>query len=55
LRSDSVTEVLEETNAAIRGLESYLLRNPDMIHESNRPRLIIKILSAGIKGMRDLQ
>ena len=55
LRNDSIHEVLEETNAALSGLDSYLLKNPDMALASNGPRLIIKILSAGVGAMRDLR
>ena len=54
LINDSIREVLEETNAALSGLESYLSKNPYMLLESNRPHLTIKILSAGIRGIHDL-
>ena len=54
LKDDSVHEVIEETKAALSGLNNYLLKNPAMTRETNRPRLIIKILSTGVRGMRDL-
>jgi len=50
----SVNAVLEETEAALFSLESYLSRNPDMTLESNRPRLLAKLLTAGISGIRGL-
>ena len=50
----SVDVVLEETDAALRSLESYLEKNPDMTLEHNRPRLLTKLLTTGISGMRGL-
>ncbi|MDR1979202.1 MAG: hypothetical protein LBQ42_10770 [Synergistaceae bacterium] len=55
LRADSTDEVLEETESALSTLENYLSRNSDMTRESARPRLITRLLAAGIRGIRDLQ
>ena len=54
LREDAVGAVLEETEAALSNLESYLSKNPDMVLEPNRPRLVTKLLTAGIPGIRAL-
>ena len=52
LRGASVDAVLEATNAALGSLESWLAENPDMTLESNRPRLVTNLLTAGIPGIR---
>ena len=54
LRGASVGVVLEETEAALWSLESYLSRNPDMTLEPNRSRLVTNLLTAGISGIRIL-
>ena len=54
LSDASVDAVLEETEAALSSLESYLSREPDMGLEPNRPRLAAKLLTAGISGIRGL-
>ncbi|MDR2528282.1 MAG: hypothetical protein LBD04_04590 [Synergistaceae bacterium] len=55
LDENAVSMVLEETDAALSTLERYLLANPDMTLKSNRPRLLMKLLSAGIQEIRELQ
>ena len=54
LHGASVDAVLEETEAALSSLESYLSKEPDMTLEPNRPRLAAKLLTAGISGIRGL-
>ena len=55
LSGASVDIIMEETLAAISNLEVYLSVNPDMAIKPNRPRLITKLLSAGISGISDLR
>jgi hypothetical protein len=54
LREEDIGAVLDETEAALAGLEDYLSKNPDMARTPNRPRLVLKLLTTGIQEIRCL-
>lgn len=54
LNEDAVPDVLEETEAALTGLEGYLRQNPEMTLDEHQLRLITKLLTTGICEMREL-
>jgi hypothetical protein len=55
LPSGAVTRVCSEVDRALDGLERYLSENPDERLENSRPSLIMRLASAGIKGIGDLR
>jgi hypothetical protein len=55
LRKEAMEEVLEKTEVALISLENFLLNNPDMALEANRPYLALRLLMTGIEEIQCLR
>ena len=54
LSEGAVSEVCKAADAALSHLENYLRNNSDMTEERQRPALILKLASLGVRGLTEL-